>query len=261
MPWAFTLIWLGCCSCCCSLRQATFIWGGVCASLGQDTLSTQRLTPSDPEDAASATDAVTAAPASSSEPTATLNAEPSPPTMAIPAADLAQIEGIFGIDTYFRTETIPYQEGAIFRGNLRGQPAETRTRLAESLQERVGDRYRLFLVENIEKKPTVVVLPATADPPKTTPFQWVVAAALAIVTVFTSLEAGAVLQGFDLMQQFSRWTAALPYLMGLMMVVAGILASLVALAAFSTNPVRYAEDLLPDHEQMTAVPANPANET
>ncbi len=38
--------------------------------------------------------------------------------------------------------------------------------------------------------------------------------------------------------------------MGLMMVVSGILASLVALAAFSTNPVRHAEELLPDHEQM-----------
>ena len=45
--------------------------------------------------------------------------------MAIPAEDLAQIEGIFGVDTYFRTETIPYQQGAIFRGNLRGQPAKT----------------------------------------------------------------------------------------------------------------------------------------
>ena len=38
--------------------------------------------------------------------------------------------------------------------------------------------------------------------------------------------------------------------MGLMMVVAGILSSLVALAAFSTNVVRHAEELLPDHEQM-----------
>jgi MFS family permease len=37
--------------------------------------------------------------------------------------------------------------------------------------------------------------------------------------------------------------------MGLMMVVAGILSSLVALAAFSTNVVRHAEELLPDHEQ------------
>lgn len=35
-----------------------------------------------------------------------------------------------------------------------------------------------------------------------------------------------------------------------MMVVAGVLASLVALGAFTANVVRHAEDLLPDHEQM-----------
>lgn len=40
--------------------------------------------------------------------------------VTIPAADLSAIEAIFGVDTYFRTETVPYQEGAIFRGNLRG---------------------------------------------------------------------------------------------------------------------------------------------
>ena len=36
--------------------------------------------------------------------------------MAIPAEELAQIEGIFGVDTYFRTETIPYQQGGYFSG-------------------------------------------------------------------------------------------------------------------------------------------------
>jgi hypothetical protein len=38
--------------------------------------------------------------------------------------------------------------------------------------------------------------------------------------------------------------------MGLMMVVSGVMASLVALGVFSANAVRNAEDLLPDHEQM-----------
>ena len=40
--------------------------------------------------------------------------------------------------------------------------------------------------------------------------------------------------------------------MGLMLFVSGILSSLVALAAYSTNAVRHAEDLLPDHEQTAA---------
>ena len=40
----------------------------------------------------------------------------------IPEEDLKLIKGIFSIDTFFATETISYQEGAIFRGNLRGEP-------------------------------------------------------------------------------------------------------------------------------------------
>ena len=40
--------------------------------------------------------------------------------ITIPEEDLNTIKGIFGIDTFFATETIPYQEGAVFKGNLRG---------------------------------------------------------------------------------------------------------------------------------------------
>lgn len=145
---------------------------------------------------------------------------PGPQKLAIPPEDLAQIEGIFGIDTYFRTETIPYDQGAIFRGNLRGQPAATQTQLAQTLAERLGDRYRLFLVENQEQRPTVVVLPATMDPVKTTPIQWAMAALLALATAFTGLEAGASLQGFDLVQNPSRWPATVPFLIGLLVVLA-----------------------------------------
>jgi membrane-associated protease RseP (regulator of RpoE activity) len=195
-------------------------------ALGQDMLSTQRraaaaMVEASPETSdrsgagAGEPDPATAAP------TTATTAAPGPAEMPIPPEDLAQIEGIFGLDTYFRTETIPYDQGAIFRGNLRGEPAATRDRLAELLAERLGDRYRLFLVENLEQRPTVVVLPATADPAKTTPAQWALAAVLAIATLFTSLEAGAVLQGFDLLQEFSRWRAAFPFLVALLVIVGG----------------------------------------
>lgn len=46
--------------------------------------------------------------------------------------------------------------------------------------------------------------------------------------------------------------------MGLMMVVSGLLASVVAVGAFSSNAVRNAEDLLPDHEQMAPEAAEAA---
>ncbi|MEM9161736.1 MAG: site-2 protease family protein [Cyanobacteria bacterium P01_F01_bin.4] len=137
----------------------------------------------------------------------------------IPAEDLTAIEGIFGIDTFFRTETTAYQSGAFFRGNLRGQPAETVNQLTTLLEDRLGDRYRLFLIEGPERKPVVVVLPSSDDPkPATTP-QKVLAVALAIATVITSLETGGILQGFDFFQNFSRWGEALPVALGVVAVL------------------------------------------
>jgi membrane-associated protease RseP (regulator of RpoE activity) len=188
-------------------------------AIGQKDIAAQRaaaMASSDgavtPEEAPEKTDEATAAPTP-------VAASESPEAMAIPAEDLTQIEGIFGIDTFFRTESIPYQQGAIFRGNLRGEPAATRTRLADSLHARLGDKYHLFLVENIEQKPTVVVLPETAAPAKTTTFQWGVAVVLAVATLFTGLEAGAILQGFDLTQDVARWGEVLPFLLGLAIIL------------------------------------------
>ncbi|MGF1519658.1 MAG: site-2 protease family protein [Nodosilinea sp.] len=195
--------------------------------LGQDMLSTQRPAPLSTTDSGAERAESPAVPErpdgpdSLDEPTPAPAAAPAaaPEAITIPPDDLAQIEGIFGLDTYFRTETIPYDQGAIFRGNLRGEPAEIQAKLAESLTERLGDRYRLFLVENLEQRPTVVVLPASADPAQTTPTQWALAGVLAIATVFTSLEAGAILQGFDLLEDFSRWRAALPFLVALLVIL------------------------------------------
>ncbi|MEO0686204.1 MAG: site-2 protease family protein, partial [Cyanobacteria bacterium J06649_11] len=68
--------------------------------------------------------------------------QPSQPEITpIPEEDLSNIRSIFGIDTYFATETIAYQEGAIFKGNLRGEPEDVHNRLTVSLRERVGDKY------------------------------------------------------------------------------------------------------------------------
>ena len=61
-----------------------------------------------------------------------------PDIAPIPADDLKAIQSIFGIDTFFATETIPYQEGVILRGNLRGDPEDTIAHLSERLQEKVG---------------------------------------------------------------------------------------------------------------------------
>ena len=124
---------------------------------------------------------------------------------SIPQEDISLIEEIFGVDTFFRTETIPYQEGAIFKGNLRGSPEETYTKLASTLQDKLADRYRLFLIESPENKPVVIVLPSSADPTPTTIRQKILSGVLGVATLVTSLEAGGILMEFDFFQEPGRF--------------------------------------------------------
>ena len=133
----------------------------------------------------------------------------------IPDEDLTLLKGIFGIDTFFATETIPYQDGAIFKGNLRGEPDTAYSKMSEKLEQAFTDKYRLFLVESPEEKPVVVILPKTNDPQTTTLAQKNLALVLLVATVFTSLEAASLLQGFDLFSDFSRYGEAIPLSLGL----------------------------------------------
>ncbi|MBE9034779.1 site-2 protease family protein [aff. Roholtiella sp. LEGE 12411] len=141
--------------------------------------------------------------------------------LPIPEDDLNAIKGIFGIDTFFATETIAYQDGAIFKGNLRGEPEEVHNRLTASLQTRLGDQYRLFLVENTDGKPVVIVLPSRNDPRPMLLSQKVFAGILLVATIATSLEAAGLVLNFDFFANPSRFQEALP-------IGAGIFAILVA---------------------------------
>jgi membrane-associated protease RseP (regulator of RpoE activity) len=140
--------------------------------------------------------------------------------MAIPLDDLKAIQGIFGADTFFSTETIPYQNGAIFKGNLRGEVESSYRRLSESLKERVGDRYRLFFVEGPDGKPVVVILPSANDPKPTTLVQWNIALILLLATIATSLETAGLLLGFDLSMAIGRVRETLPIAGGILTVLA-----------------------------------------
>lgn len=144
---------------------------------------------------------------------------PAPEIVPIPAEDLRQIQGIFGVDTFFATETIPYQEGAVFRGNLRGEVEPTYERLSENLQERLGDRYRLFLVENQDAKPVVIVLPSTRDPKPLTLPQKVLAGGLMLGTIAASLESGGLMLGFDFFTEPNRVSEVLPLALGIISIL------------------------------------------
>ncbi|MEG4166293.1 site-2 protease family protein [Microcoleus sp. S13_C3] len=133
----------------------------------------------------------------------------------VPVEDLKAIKGIFGIDTFFATETIPYQDGVILKGNLRGDPEQVHSRLTASLEERLNDRYRLFLVENQDDKPVVIILPSTNDPQPTTVSQKILAVVLLLATIATSLETGGLLLGFDFFNSPTRYLEVLPIAAGI----------------------------------------------
>jgi membrane-associated protease RseP (regulator of RpoE activity) len=137
----------------------------------------------------------------------------------IPSADLTKIEGIFGIDTFFRTETIPYDTGALFKGNLRGKPDTTIETLNALLEDRLPGKYRLFLIDGYEGRPVVVALTREQDPQPATVAQKILAVVLALATVATSLQTGALIQNFDFFENPQRFAEALPIALGVLAVL------------------------------------------
>jgi membrane-associated protease RseP (regulator of RpoE activity) len=137
----------------------------------------------------------------------------------IQAQELEIIKSIFGIDTFFPTETISYQEGAIFKGNLRGDPDTVHDALSKKLTEKLGEKYRLFLVETPEEKPVVIVLPSSNDPQPATLVQKNLALVLFVATIATTLEAISLLLGFDFFSNLTRYQEPLPLALGIWLIL------------------------------------------
>lgn len=133
----------------------------------------------------------------------------------ISAEDLQAIQSIFSLDTFFVTETIPYGEGAIFKGNLRREAEGVVPLLQERLRERLGSRYQLFLVEDASEKPAVVVLPDEIVNYRTSRGAQILAAGLMLASFLATLEVGANLFGFRLLEAPGRWVEALPVAAGI----------------------------------------------
>ncbi|MGL5796229.1 MAG: site-2 protease family protein [Waterburya sp.] len=187
---------------------AVYIWlGRQLRAAGQDALLQQK-----------AAERIQREVEESSEPSSNskeFEQDTNPEISPIPDEDLVELKGIFGIDTFFATETIPYQDGAIFKGNLRGEPDIAYSKMNQKLESAFQDKYRLFLVESPEEKPVVVILPKTNDPETTTLAQKNLALILFIGTILTTLEAASLLQGFDLFNDFGRYAEAIPLSVGL----------------------------------------------
>ncbi|WP_009631307.1 site-2 protease family protein [Synechocystis sp. PCC 7509] len=152
--------------------------------------------------------------------TITPSKPPEQTIVPIPSDDMVAIRGIFSIDTYFAVETIPYQEGVIIKGNLRGEPEAVHKKLTASLQEKLSDRYRLFLVENVDAKPVVIILPRSADVRPVTVSQYILAVGLIIATMATIFETAGILLGFDFFTHLERFTEVLPIGIGIIAILA-----------------------------------------
>ncbi|HEY9616200.1 MAG TPA: site-2 protease family protein [Microcoleaceae cyanobacterium] len=189
--------------------------GNRLRAMGQDVLLSRRAAAM-AEAAKESTQSNSTTAAEAAPPSSAPTTLQEPDVVPLPAEDLKAIQGIFGLDTFFATETIPYQEGVIFRGNLRGEPDAAYTRLSTSLQERLGDRYRLYLVENQDGKPVVIVLPSTRDPKPMTLFQKGVAVVLFLVTIASCMESASVMLGFDLLESPDKFMATVPISLGLL---------------------------------------------
>jgi membrane-associated protease RseP (regulator of RpoE activity) len=142
-------------------------------------------------------------------------AEPTVVLRRISAEDLQAIQSIFSLDTFFVTETIPYGEGAIFKGNLRGEAEVVVPLLLGRLKERLGSRYQLFLVEDASEKPAVVVLPDEIVNYRASRGAQILAAGLLLASFLATLEVGANLLGFRLLDAPGRWVEALPVAAGI----------------------------------------------
>ena len=144
-----------------------------------------------------------------------------PEIIPIPEEDLNVIKGIFGIDTFFATQTIAYQEGAIFRGNIRGEPETVHERLSVNLQKSLGDKYRLFLVENTDGKPVVIILPSRNEPRSMTLAQKIFGVVLFFATIATSMETAGIVLNFDFFATPQRYQETL-------LIAGGIIGILIA---------------------------------
>jgi membrane-associated protease RseP (regulator of RpoE activity) len=133
--------------------------------------------------------------------------------------DLEAVRSIFGVDTFFATETIPYQSGAIFRGNLRGEPEATYTSIAAKIATVTDNRYRAFLIENRDGKPVVVVLPTADDPKPMSATQIGLAIALLGGTLVTTAIASGLFLNFDLFSQLDRLAEVIPLALGIWAII------------------------------------------
>lgn len=113
-------------------------------------------------------------------------------------------------------------DGVIFQGNVRGRdPAVSYAKMKERLKNRLSDKYQLFLLQDKDDKPTVIVLPDGAGSEKISRGQEIwLAIAFAIGTALTTVNAANVpvlqwlVDPYRTLITEEDWKEAVPFIVG-----------------------------------------------
>ncbi len=140
-------------------------------------------------------------------------------TPKIDPTEIKKMQGIFGIETFYATEVIPYQQGLVFRGNMRGEAEQVYAHLAKGLSDRLGDKYELFLLSGQDLKPVVMILPSRVELISETTPQKVLAGVLVVSTILTCLSLGAQLANIDLNLHPEQFLVGFPFGIGIALIL------------------------------------------
>jgi membrane-associated protease RseP (regulator of RpoE activity) len=143
-----------------------------------------------------------------------------PEAPLIPDNDLQTMRGFFGIDSFFVTETLPFRQGMLFRGNLRGEAERVYVDLSTKMDQAFAERYRVFLLADEENKPAVLVVPTDRDPFEPTKVSWVVTLGLLLLTVGSLILYSSASLEFDPFNNPEKLPLALPIAAGLLFILA-----------------------------------------
>ena len=109
--------------------------------------------------------------------------------LQLPQSTISKLrEEIFSLDPFFVTSVENYgNSGVVFSGNLRGKPDQVRAVLSSRLSKSLGAQYTIYLLENREEKPVVVVIPSESAEFQTSEnVELVLSVVLSLCTVATT---------------------------------------------------------------------------
>lgn len=132
------------------------------------------------------------------------------------------MEDLFSWDVFFVNRTSTVGDAVIFEGNLRAKPAIALDILIGRFKEKFGNKYQLFLQQDSDEKPVIVVVPtneAAIGEKAKVASNPLINILLFLATIVTTTMAGASHQGINLFLEPSKFTIGLPYAFGIMVIL------------------------------------------